>query len=106
MQRYINIATNKTFQDFDALIWYIIILCSLLFIIFIGRKSNSKEIMAKSTGLMFNVSLTIGVLFFINIFGKDSGWLLSINTFTVTTMAILGVPGIVAIVYINFLRNL
>ena len=62
--------------------------------------------MAKSTGLMFNVSLTIGVLFFINMFGKDSGWLLSINTFTVLTMAILGVPGIVAIVYINFLRNL
>ena len=55
---------------------------------------------------MFNISLTIGVLFFINVFGQDSGWLLSINTFTVLTMAILGVPGIVAIIYINFLRNL
>ena len=62
--------------------------------------------MAKSTGLMFNVPLTIGVLFFLNMFGKNSGWLLSINSFTVLTMAILGVPGIVAIDYINFLRNL
>ena len=34
MQRYINIATNKTFQDIDALIWYITILCLLLFIIY------------------------------------------------------------------------
>ena len=55
---------------------------------------------------MFNVSLTIGVLFFMNVFSKDSGWLLSINTFTVLTMAILGVPGIGAIAYISFLRNL
>ena len=39
-------------------------------------------------------------------FGKDSGWLLSINTFTVLTMAILGIPGIVSIDYINFLRDL
>ena len=55
---------------------------------------------------MFNVSLAIGVLFFINVFSKDSGWLISINAFTVLTVVILGVPGIVAIVYINFLRNI
>ena len=79
MQSYINIATNKTFHDFDRLIWYITILCSLLFIIYIGRKSNSKEKMAKSTGLMFNVSLTIGVPFFLNTFGKDSGWLIHLQ---------------------------
>jgi pro-sigmaK processing inhibitor BofA len=55
---------------------------------------------------MFNISLAIGVLFFVNVFSKDSGWLVSINAFTVLTVAILGIPGIVAIVYINFLRNL
>ncbi len=54
---------------------------------------------------MFNISFTIGVLFFINVLGKDSGWLISINTFTVLTVAILGFPGVVAIVYINILRN-
>ena len=61
--------------------------------------------LAKSTGVMFNISFTIGVLFFINVLGKDSGWLISINTFTVLTVAILGFPGVVAIVYINILRN-
>ena len=88
------------------MIWFITILCSLLFLIYIGRKLNFKEVLAKSTSIMFNVSLTIGVLFFINVFSKDSGWLISINTFTVLTIVILGVPGIVAVVYINFLRNL
>ena len=56
--------------------------------------------------VMFNISLTIGILFFINVFSKDSGWIVSINAFTVLTIVVLGVPGIVAIVYINFLRNL
>ena len=78
----------------------------LLFLLYIGRKSKFTAVIAKSTGVMFNVSLAIGLLFFINVFSKDSGWLISINAFTVLTVAILGVPGIVAIVFINFLRNL
>ena len=85
--------------------WYITGLCSLLFLIYIGRKSSLREILAKSMVVMFNVSLAIGILFFINVFSKDSGWLISINAFTVLTVVILGVPGIVAIVYISFLRN-
>ena len=88
------------------MIWFITILCSLLFLIYIGRKSNFKEVLAKSMSVMFNISLTIGILFFINVFSKDSGWIVSINAFTVLTIVVLGVPGIVAIVYINFLRNL
>ena len=88
------------------MIWFITILCTLLFLVYIGRKLNFREVLAKSTGIMFNISLTIGVLFFINVLGKDSGWLISINTFTVLTVAILGFPGVLAIVYINILRNL
>ena len=88
------------------MIWFITVLCSLLFLLYIGRKSNFISVIAKGTGVMFNISLAIGVLFFVNVFSKDSGWLVSINAFTVLTVAILGIPGIVAIVYINFLRNL
>ncbi|MER2109148.1 MAG: pro-sigmaK processing inhibitor BofA family protein [Solibacillus sp.] len=76
------------------------VICLLLFFILINRSFISKILLV----CLFRVSITVMLLFVLNIIVNKIGVAVPINLFTVVVIALLKVPGAVCIGLLIFLK--
>ena len=74
----------------------------LLFILIIGRKANRGLLIERLAVIWFKIAWSVFLLFIVNLMISNYGFVIPINLFSTFAIAILGVPGVLCLVALNF----
>lgn len=78
----------------------IVIICLLLFFIFFNKNFLSKIVWM----YVLRISVTVMMLFLINVMVNKVGLTVPINVFTIAVIVVLKIPGAICIALLNFLK--
>ncbi|MGM9949290.1 MAG: pro-sigmaK processing inhibitor BofA family protein [Lysinibacillus sp.] len=76
----------------------------LFFVLLIGRKGKKGVWLERLSVFWFRVALSIFVLYLIHLACAYYGTEVTINLFSIITVAILGFPGIGLVLFLSFLK--